>query len=133
MKGSNISHARLDHISRDKKADKIISILRGFVRLEGCDLLDIGTGSGHIAYRILKGKEWDIFPLSFYDLKRMAGKRFIIKNMTIKVIKYPKRYHIGMCRLAAIIVRILPLKVLSLFNLFVPSYILVLKKKPVKK
>lgn len=45
---SNKSHARLDELSRHKKAKKIISVLNTFADLSKCRVLDIGTGSGHI-------------------------------------------------------------------------------------
>lgn len=46
---SDISHARLEADSRYRKARKIHSILHRQTDLDRCDVLDIGTGSGHIA------------------------------------------------------------------------------------
>ncbi len=42
------SYAGLNEETRRKKAAKIISILKSRVDLAACDLLDVGTGSGHI-------------------------------------------------------------------------------------
>jgi SAM-dependent methyltransferase len=42
------SYAGMDEETRRKKAAKILSILKSQVKLGSCDLLDIGTGSGHI-------------------------------------------------------------------------------------
>ncbi|MCA9403344.1 MAG: class I SAM-dependent methyltransferase [Candidatus Omnitrophica bacterium] len=42
------SYAGLDEDTRRKKAAKIISILKNRTDLAACDLLDVGTGSGHI-------------------------------------------------------------------------------------
>lgn len=43
------SHADSDEALRKKKANKIISVLKKHADLAQCHLLDIGTGSGHIA------------------------------------------------------------------------------------
>ena len=50
MTKSEISHARLEELSRHKKSKKIISILSEFTDLQNCNILDIGTGSGHIIH-----------------------------------------------------------------------------------
>ena len=54
MNKSKKSHANLETISRYKKSKKIISILNTFIDLKKCDVLDIGTGSGHIIQEISK-------------------------------------------------------------------------------
>ena len=46
------SHAAVEASGRVLKAEKIIAVLAGHVSLEDCRLLDIGTGSGHIARRL---------------------------------------------------------------------------------
>jgi len=48
------SHASLNEATRLKKATKITSVLEKHVDLAQCDLLDIGTGSGHIVQLISK-------------------------------------------------------------------------------
>jgi len=48
------SYISLDEASRHQKAEKIISILRGFTDLSACDILDIGTGSGQIARHVAR-------------------------------------------------------------------------------
>lgn len=48
------SHAALDITSRTKKAAKIVAVLKKFVNLSQCHILDIGTGSGHIIAEISK-------------------------------------------------------------------------------
>lgn len=49
MKKSDASHAVLDEKSRRRKARKIAAMLEGHADLKQSDLLDLGTGSGHIA------------------------------------------------------------------------------------
>ncbi len=44
------SHAILDEASRHHKAAKIAAVLRRFVDLAGCRVLDVGTGSGTIVH-----------------------------------------------------------------------------------
>lgn len=51
---SEKSHARLDGATRRRKAQKIISLLDKFTDLSKCNVIDIGTGSGHIAHDISK-------------------------------------------------------------------------------
>ncbi len=46
---SEITHAILSADTRYKKAQKIFSILTHFTKIKSAKLLDIGTGSGHIA------------------------------------------------------------------------------------
>lgn len=46
------SHAVVDDAHRYRKAHKIIHLLQDYVDLSQCDLLDIGTGSGHVISRI---------------------------------------------------------------------------------
>lgn len=51
---SECSHAVLEGGSRQKKAQKIAAVLEPFVVLEACDLLDVGTGSGHVARELAR-------------------------------------------------------------------------------
>jgi ubiquinone/menaquinone biosynthesis C-methylase UbiE len=51
---SERSHAVLDEESRLKKIDKIVAILGDYTDLPKCKVLDVGTGSGHIAHGIAK-------------------------------------------------------------------------------
>ncbi len=52
---SDISHARLDDRSRHQKAQKIISILSTHCDFRNANVIDIGTGSGHIISDIARG------------------------------------------------------------------------------
>lgn len=48
------SHAVVSDAHRYRKALKIINLLNDYVSLGECDLLDIGTGSGHVISRIAR-------------------------------------------------------------------------------
>ncbi|MBZ0166094.1 MAG: methyltransferase domain-containing protein [Candidatus Omnitrophica bacterium] len=48
------SHAVVTDANRYRKALKIIHLLQEYVQLQSCDLLDIGTGSGHVISRIAR-------------------------------------------------------------------------------
>jgi SAM-dependent methyltransferase len=54
MERSGASHAILDTASRKRKAQKIVAILDQDRPIKGSKLLDIGTGSGHIAHEFSK-------------------------------------------------------------------------------
>jgi len=54
MDRSDSSHAILEVDSRIRKSKKIKAILEQDKKLEKCKVLDIGTGSGHIAHELSK-------------------------------------------------------------------------------
>ncbi len=80
---SKTSHAVLDIESRKKKAAAIIGILKDYKNIEDCKVLDIGTGSGVIAYEIgkLSKKAYAV------DLR---DERILKNNYTFKKIKDEK-------------------------------------------
>lgn len=54
MERSNTSHAILETSSRQRKAAKIHALLSEVTDVSQASVLDIGTGSGHIAYELSK-------------------------------------------------------------------------------
>lgn len=54
MNRSKKTYAGFDKLSRKNKANQIITILKTFTDISKCHILDIGTGSGYIAYEISK-------------------------------------------------------------------------------
>ena len=79
-----------------------------------------------IIVRLLKGREWDIYPLSYKDLCALAC-RFEVVNMTPEVIKNFRKYHLGV-GFFRMFLELLPLSMIRRLNLIYPTYILVLKK-----
>ena len=75
---SKKSYAQLNGSTRHKKANKIISVLNTFVDLSKCFVLDIGTGSGHIAQDIAK-KCKSIISVDLYD-ERVVKLGYSFKN-----------------------------------------------------
>jgi len=75
--------------------------------------------------RIFINKDYDVKLLSYYNLIKKLKKYFIIKNFTFEVIKNPKKYHLEDWH------RVIPAFLVnhSIFECFVPSFILVLRKK----
>lgn len=70
------SHAALDNDSRAKKAKKIVDILSSKLSLEGKKVLDIGTGSGDIAYEISKHSK-SVDSVDLYDERvKKEGYKF---------------------------------------------------------
>ena len=230
---SEKSHARLDGTIGHKRADKIISILAQFVDLKSCNILDIGTGSGHIAQdigkkcksttsvdinderivksgfkfkkvndehlpfadnsfdvvisnhviehipnqkvhiseihrvlkkegilylatpnkhwivdphyklpliswfsrrsssfylKLLKNKSWDIYPLSYKNLKELAKNNFWFHNLTLEIIKNPQQYKLDIYVNIQPLMKLIPHFLLKLLNPIVPTYILILIK-----
>lgn len=228
------SYAGMDEETRRKKAAKILSILKSQVTLGSCDLLDIGTGSGHIiqiiakecksatsvnltdervvtegykfykvkdvtlpfanesfdvvisnqviehippqdvhlkeihrvlkkggiayiatpskftlvephfklpflswlprpladAYvRLFKHKQFDIYPLTFGRLSRMAETMFQVKDMSVKIIKQPKEFNLDMFPRLQPVLQALPEFLLIWLRPFMPSFIVILQKK----
>lgn len=234
MENSTSTHAGYDDKVRNKKAMKLLGILGKAVNLKECDLLDIGTGSGHIAHllskhcksvtsvnlvdervikgnynfvktdgeglpfqdesfdvavsnhviehvsdrglhvneihrvlkkggivylatpnkyafiephfklpflsmlprniaahylKFIKGKEWDVFPLSYDDIQNLTTPLFTIEDLSIKLIKNPKEYNLDMFIALQPLLKIMPTACLSCLRPILPSYIFILKKK----
>lgn len=81
-----------------------------------------------IYLKILKNKEWDIYPLSFGMLKKLIKKQFVLKNFTIDIIKQPKKYNLDIMKMIHPLLEILPISILKMLNPFFPDYILILQK-----
>lgn len=231
---SEKSHAHLGEKSRNRKADKLITILNTVTDLKQCDVLDIGTGSGHITQRIakqcksmtsvdlyderlvkkgykfksvpdehlpfkdntfdvvisnhviehvsnqkvhfneahrvlkkggiyhiatpnrlwfmdphyklpfitwlprsvantylqlVKKKDWDIYPLTYYQLKKMAKNKFKITNISLQILKHPKKFRLDIYKPIQPLVKLIPAFLLSIVNYIIPTYVLALKKK----
>ena len=77
----------------------------------------------------LKNKKWDIFPLSFSMLKRLTKNKFELNNLTINVIKHPKKYNLDVMKKIQPLIRLIPISVIRIFNSIAPTYILILIKE----
>ena len=94
MVKSEISHARLEELSRHKKSKKIISILSKFRDLKNCSILDIGTGSGHIINDISKlcksASSVDLYDermiKSGYSFKKIDDEHLPFENNTFDIV-----------------------------------------------
>ncbi len=231
---SDASHARLDEQSRHTKADKIIVILKEHCNLKKSNILDIGTGSGHIIsdiakhckkatsvdmfderlikkgysfrkvmgeklpfpnntfdvvisnhvlehvpnqdihlseiyralkkrgilylatpnrwwwkdphyqmpfitwlprfvasplFRVIKNKEWDIYSLSYGNIKRRTRRQFFVYNKTLDILQRPDKYHLDTLKKIQPLLRTIPKPLLWLLNPLMPTYILILRKR----
>ena len=79
--------------------------------------------------KIIKKREWDIYPLSYLGLLRIAKKMFRVYNMTLNVMKNPKKYNLNVSRGVQLFIKAIPLLVLKIMNAFLPTFILVLRKR----
>ncbi len=85
---SDASHARLDEPSRHTKAEKILAILNEHCTLKKANLLDIGTGSGHIIGDIAKQCK----KATSVDLcdERIVRKGYSFHQVTTEKLPFPK-------------------------------------------
>ncbi len=79
--------------------------------------------------KIIKNKEWDIYPLSFEMIKKLTKRKFEIRNFTIEIIKNPSKYHIDVFKIIHFLLKLIPRRLIILFNFFVPDYIIIAKSK----
>jgi 2-polyprenyl-3-methyl-5-hydroxy-6-metoxy-1,4-benzoquinol methylase len=79
----------------------------------------------NIYLRIFINKDYDVKLLSYYNLTKKLSKYFTVDNFTFKVIKNPKKYNLEKKY------NFIPKFFFNfyLIKLFVPSFILVLRKK----
>ena len=76
-----LPHAALDPASRLAKARKIRTILQQHMDLRGCAILDIGTGSGHIAASLAEaaGPDGEVWGVDAVDQRQVeAATRFAL-------------------------------------------------------
>ena len=231
---SEVSHARLDESTRVNKANKILSVLGDYVNIGECNVIDIGTGSGHIAtemgkvcksltsvdlydervekdnyefvkvdderlpfkdgmfdvaisnhviehvpnqnlhvkeirrmlkpggvfylatpnrfwymdphyklpfitwlprfanniiFKVFKKKEWDIYSMSYFKINKLVRKWFKIDNISLKMIRNPKKFNLDVYKRLHPFLKYIPTSFLSVLNYFLPTYVLVLRKK----
>ena len=75
-----------------------------------------------------KNKDYDIYPLSYFELKKMTKKFSIFNNVSIDVIKRPDYYGLDIMKSLHPISKRTPNIILKIFNLVFPAYLIVLKK-----
>ena len=79
--------------------------------------------------KLVKGKDWDVFPISIPSLNNIFRNRFVNNYVTVDMIKNPKTYHLDTFSTIQPIVRRIPRSVLRSINILTPTIILVSKKK----
>lgn len=75
--------------------------------------------------------QFNIYLLNYNELRRTVSSRFrLVINLTPLILKYPENFHIQaeIPLLLKIFLKRLPINVLNIFNSFIPSWILVMKK-----
>ncbi len=80
-------------------------------------------------FRTIKKKEWDIYSLSYRVIKKRTSANFTIHNKTIDVLHNPSKYHLDTLKRVQPIIRAIPKPLLWFFNPFLPTYIIILKKR----
>lgn len=77
--------------------------------------------------RSLKKREWDIYPVSPWQLRKLAAGKFSGENLTTDILKHPQKYNMP----AGITIRMLgslPIGALKLLAPFVPTQIHIFKR-----
>lgn len=82
-----------------------------------------------LIFKLVKKKKWDIYSLSYWEIKRRTTPQFILHNKTLDVLQNPSRYNLDTLTYLQPILRIIPRPFLWLLNPFFPTYILILRKR----
>lgn len=84
------THAVLDHESRLRKGEKIRQLLKEQISLEGCKILDVGTGTGVIANYLLDhvGSNGNVYGVDTED-QRKEGTNIIFERVNDTRLPYP--------------------------------------------
>jgi len=80
-----------------------------------------------IYFRLVKNMEWDIYPISCNKLKSIVKNKFEINDVTINIIKSPRKYGIDTFKSIQPLIKIIPDFILRIIHKTLPSYILILK------
>ena len=78
---------------------------------------------------LIKKKDWDIHPITYRKIKKLAGKNFEVDNFTPSIIKNPSKYQLDIFKSIQPITSMLPLWLLKIFSFAMPTNIVILKKK----
>ncbi len=79
--------------------------------------------------RNLRNEKWDIYPLSFGCLKNLVLELFTIDDMTLKIVKNPKKYSLDVVPAIQPLFKILPMWILRNLQIILPSFIVILHKR----
>ena len=79
--------------------------------------------------KLFKNKKWDVYPVSYRRIERLANNRFKIYNISLEIMKNPKKYNLDIFSRIQFLLKLIPGFILNFFSFIVPTYILILKKK----
>ncbi|MEN8151666.1 MAG: class I SAM-dependent methyltransferase [Planctomycetota bacterium] len=82
----------------------------------------------NVVTRIVRGREYDIHPLSFRKLRDLA-RDFEVIDVASEVIRDPERYRLDVMKLIQPLVRRLPGPVLRMLRFLYPTFIVILRKR----
>ena len=75
-----------------------------------------------------KGKDYDIYPMTYYSFSKKLKKYFNLENYTIEILKDPVYYGFSKAYSIFSISRYFPDFLLEFLNNFLPNWIVILKK-----
>jgi len=75
-----------------------------------------------------KGKEYDIYPMTYYRFSKKLKKYFNLENHTIEILKNPVYYGFGKIYSVFSVSRYFPRFLLEFLNNFLPNWIVILRK-----
>lgn len=78
--------------------------------------------------KLVKKKEWDIYPLSYREVRELARHKFSAKYVTLEVVKNPEEYDLATGSPVVRIVKLVPESMLSPLKRFVPTHIFLFQK-----
>ena len=80
-------------------------------------------------FKLFRNKNWDVYPVSYKKIKKLTKNKFKIYNMTLEIMKNPKKYNLDIFSRIQFLLKLIPGFILNFFSFIVPTYILILKKK----
>lgn len=78
--------------------------------------------------KIVRRAEWDIFPISLGDIKKLIMGMFSLENALADILKRPEKYNLDTFKQIQPIIKLLPSSLIGPLSKASPTFIFILKK-----
>lgn len=90
-----------------------------------------GIANAYMQWR--RGNDWDVYPLSYWELKSFFNTRGKVRDYTTKVLKNPEKFHLIEHRNITTVVKYFPEMILKFLTPFLPSFIILVENSEPKR